>query len=241
LPALVLVLAGASHGVVHRRALDACGASRSAFHPSAWVLPWDVTARRNDVRRRANELRRGKVTDRRGLLDAIALLEECYEETQPVVADAGRISGLWALLYNGPADPDLTEERAEQRLEGPFLAQLRPIGAALGLKRLGARQRIDVAGGHVDNIAPFSALGTDGELVIEGSARPFSDGKRLGVTFDAAELRFGALPTLRLGLGWANATGWVRTTYVDDDLRIGRGDKGSVFVAARVGSSEADG
>jgi len=27
--------------------------------------------------------------------------------------------------------------------------------------------------------------------------------------------------------------GWVETTYLDDDLRVGRGDKGSIFVAAR--------
>lgn len=26
---------------------------------------------------------------------------------------------------------------------------------------------------------------------------------------------------------------WVDTTYVDDELRVGRGDKGSIFVAAR--------
>ena len=33
----------------------------------------------------------------------------------------------------------------------------------------------------------------------------------------------------------ASTQGWVDTTYLDDDLRIGRGDKGSVFVTARQG------
>ena len=30
------------------------------------------------------------------------------------------------------------------------------------------------------------------------------------------------------------AQGWVDTTYVDDDIRLGRGDKGTVFVTARL-------
>ena len=29
--------------------------------------------------------------------------------------------------------------------------------------------------------------------------------------------------------------GWVDTTYLDEDTRIGRGDKGSVFVTTRKG------
>ncbi len=33
--------------------------------------------------------------------------------------------------------------------------------------------------------------------------------------------------------------GWVDTTYLDDDFRIGRGDKGSVFVTARQSNKRA--
>lgn len=33
--------------------------------------------------------------------------------------------------------------------------------------------------------------------------------------------------------------GWVDTTYLDDDFRIGRGDKGSVFVTARQAPNRA--
>ena len=32
--------------------------------------------------------------------------------------------------------------------------------------------------------------------------------------------------------------GWVDTTYLDSDFRIGRGDKGSVFVTQRQGGSK---
>ena len=30
-----------------------------------------------------------------------------------------------------------------------------------------------------------------------------------------------------------DAQGWVETTYVDEEVRVGRGDKGSVFVTVR--------
>lgn len=34
------------------------------------------------------------------------------------------------------------------------------------------------------------------------------------------------------------AQGWVDTTYLDENFRIGRGDKGSVFITARQGGRQ---
>ena len=45
----------------------------------------------------------------------------------------------------------------------------------------------------------------------------------------------------RFGIGWlripapASARGVLETTYLDDDLRVGRGDKGNTFVLVRAG------
>ncbi len=44
---------------------------------------------------------------------------------------------------------------------------------------------------------------------------------------------------LQLPLSLLAPRGAVETTYLDESVRIGRGDKGSVFVCARVGSPEA--
>eukprot|EP00931_Biecheleriopsis_adriatica_P098238 TRINITY_DN72177_c0_g1_i1.p1 TRINITY_DN72177_c0_g1~~TRINITY_DN72177_c0_g1_i1.p1 ORF type:complete len:244 (+),score=39.46 TRINITY_DN72177_c0_g1_i1:94-825(+) len=206
-----------------------------------FVFPWELATRKDSVRRLANQARTGRLRDRRKLLQAISLLEACYENPEPVRYDAARITGKWGLLYNGPADPDADTESEDQRLEGPFLARLRPIGDALGLRQRGPQQKIDIPNGRVDNVAPFSVLGNSGELLITGCAKPLDDGARLGVTFDAVVLRLGTLPPLRLDLSWVNASGWVKTTYVDDDLRVGRGDKGSVFVAAKIGTEAASG
>ncbi len=34
-------------------------------------------------------------------------------------------------------------------------------------------------------------------------------------------------------LGWLSPVGYVDTPYLDEELRISRGDKGSLFIAAR--------
>ncbi|KAK9811528.1 hypothetical protein WJX72_005364 [[Myrmecia] bisecta] len=38
---------------------------------------------------------------------------------------------------------------------------------------------------------------------------------------------------LTIPLGWAKPKGWVETTYLDEQMRVGRGDKGSLFVTVR--------
>jgi hypothetical protein len=57
------------------------------------------------------------------------------------------------------------------------------------------------------------------------------------VTFESVQIKLGPLGPLSIPLKWANGgkgpQGWVDTTYLDEDFRIGRGDKGSIFVAAR--------
>ena len=64
-------------------------------------------------------------------------------------------------------------------------------------------------------------------------ARRRSETVRVDVAFTSFGLKLGALPELRVPVGWANLRGWVDTTYLDTDLRLGRGDKGSLFVTAR--------
>ena len=60
---------------------------------------------------------------------------------------------------------------------------------------------------------------------------------RLLVAFRRVALTLGKLPSLVVPLGWINdgkgPEGWLDTTYLDDDMRLGRGDKGSTFVTAR--------
>lgn len=44
-------------------------------------------------------------------------------------------------------------------------------------------------------------------------------------------------PPLKIPLSNSNAESWLLTTYLDDELRISRGDAGSVFVLVKEGSA----
>lgn len=44
-------------------------------------------------------------------------------------------------------------------------------------------------------------------------------------------------PPLKIPISNSNAQSWLLTTYLDEELRISRGDAGSVFVLIKDGSS----
>lgn len=60
------------------------------------------------------------------------------------------------------------------------------------------------------------------------------DARKVNVRFKSCRV---SVPSLNLDwnfpLGFAGPTGWLRTAYIDDSLRITRGHKGSVFVLVR--------
>mmetsp|Transcript_30622 Transcript_30622/g.57675 ORF Transcript_30622/g.57675 Transcript_30622/m.57675 type:complete len:201 (+) Transcript_30622:123-725(+) len=104
-------------------------------------------------------------------------------------------------------------------------------------------QNIMAEEGRVENIAEFDVLGAACEIKILGSCLQVpaeeteGEARRIAVTFESVNVTLGPLGPLSIPLGWANGgkgpQGWVETTFLDDELRIGRGDKGSIFVAAR--------
>jgi len=99
-------------------------------------------------------------------------------------------------------------------------------------------QDIDVSNGLVENRAEFGLLGLPASVRIQGRCERVETetAARLAVFFEKVELRLASL-SATLPLTWANdgkgPEGWVDTTYLDGDLRCGRGDKGSFFIAAR--------
>ncbi|CAL5227493.1 g10474 [Coccomyxa viridis] len=200
-----------------------------------------VEGLKSELKRAVANTRRGKkatVEQQKEILRRVMALEAQNPTKDP--ASSPLLSGNWSLLYTGPGkDDDETWEKRTGGVEGPVLAALRPLSANAVSSR-GITQVIDAEGGTVQNVADFRiANSINGYLNVEGTVAPVEgsgEAVRVDVKFTAFCLKIGALPQLKVPLGWSNPTGWVDTTYLDNDTRIGRGDKGSVFVTARKGT-----
>ena len=129
----------------------------------------------------------------------------------------------------------------------------KPLGRTIGtlnvrrvVENLGNFQDIDLESGVVFNRAELRVLGQSVKITIEASCAPVAapefgeENVRLAVAFREVRFELGAAPPFSAPLGWINdgkgPEGWLDTTYLDDDMRLGRGDKGSTFVTVRRGA-----
>lgn len=95
----------------------------------------------------------------------------------------------------------------------------------------------------VTNSVVTNEVGLDwGRVCVAGPFRPSEMvPNRAIVAFNRASITVGKSLTLELGfffdilaaLRGSKDTGWLETTYIDEDMRIGRGDKGTMFVLTR--------
>ncbi len=90
---------------------------------------------------------------------------------------------------------------------------------------------------QVNNPTPlFSKNGrTKGFITVDvkGSINP-DDARRIDVKFNTFQVTLQESPIdLMLPLGLFGPTGWLRTLYIDEEIRITRGHKGSVFILSR--------
>ena len=113
-------------------------------------------------------------------------------------------------------------------------------------------QVVDLAGGRIANEVKFDLpIGGRAYARVAGGferAPPPAPGRRALVEFDSLEL-FTAEGRRVLALGWlfaliralrpaltngADSASWLETTYLSESMRLGRGNKGSVFVLTRL-------
>ncbi|PNW76850.1 hypothetical protein CHLRE_11g478850v5 [Chlamydomonas reinhardtii] len=196
------------------------------------------------VVRAVSGTQRGKATtpqQRAAILPLLEALEGRNIVEKPVQSPL--ISGVWALLYQAPLDEERAATDKSGTTEGPFLATFQPATKQL-VRTKANLQLIDLEGGRAENLAEFTIAGRwEGALNIIGTAapQPTPQGSpsplRVDVVFERFQLRLGGAGPWTVPLDWVRPKGWIETTYLDDDLRIGRGDKGSIFVASRVKGS----
>ena len=117
----------------------------------------------------------------------------------------------------------------------------------LGVERGSARssQFVDLKKARVRNIVTFQFPGRakrQATLFVDITFKPNADdSRRVDVRFHAVRL---IVTKTRMNtnfpLGIFGPRGWLRTTYIDDSIRITRGHKGSVFVLSRTAAATKD-
>ena len=97
-------------------------------------------------------------------------------------------------------------------------------------------QSIDLQRRRVRNVVSFLIPGRKrASLTVDISFLPDDTDKRtIIVKFEACRVVVPGTPIdVKIPLGVVGPTGWLKTTYVDQDFRITRGHKGSVFLLRR--------
>lgn len=172
-------------------------------------------------------------TDQTAILAAIAQLEDDNPQPRPLDAKA-QLNGNWRLLY--------TSSDELLRIDRFPLLKLGPI-----------YQWIRLETAEIFNIAEVYGLPLlEGFVAVAASFEPTSE-KRVNVRFRRGILglqrlanytspaaliekldRGDRLLPLDFSINSENQQGWLEITYLDDDLRIGRGNEGNVFVLRKV-------
>jgi PAP_fibrillin len=170
-------------------------------------------------------------TDNQAVLAAVAQLEERNPTPQPL--SAPELGGLWRLLY--------TTSRDLLRIDQLPLLKLGQI-----------YQYIQVNTATIYNIAEVYGLPyLEGTISVAAKFEPVSE-RRVNVRFERSIIGLQRLidyrsaqhfiQQLEAGKKFAaidfeitarEQKGWLEVTYLDADLRIGRGNEGSVFVLTK--------
>ena len=137
----------------------------------------------------------------------------------------------------GRANPILPRE-IQDRLES--IGILEPSGGSDGESAPPVRssQAIDRKKSRVRNVVSVELrrpLPVKGSLIVDVAFKPNrSDKRRIDVKFDSCRLQVKNSPLdITFPLGIIGPTGWLRTGFIDDGMRITRGHKGSVFILTR--------
>ncbi|MBW4693502.1 MAG: PAP/fibrillin family protein [Lyngbya sp. HA4199-MV5] len=170
--------------------------------------------------------------DRQAIGVAIAQLEDRNPTPRPIETPA-LLEGDWRLLYT-----------TSQELLGIDRIPFAKLGQIY--------QSIRVADKKIYNIAEISGLPyLDGLISVAARFNPASD-RRVEVKFERAIFGLTRLigyqspdrfiqdieagkkfPAIDFGIENRDRQGWLDITYLDDDMRIGRGNEGSVFVLSK--------
>ncbi|HEY9300141.1 MAG TPA: PAP/fibrillin family protein [Phormidium sp.] len=171
-------------------------------------------------------------TDKIAILSAVARLEDLNPTPRPVEA-TDLLDGNWRLLY--------TTSRGLLTIDQLPLLKLGQIYQCIRAKDAKVYNIAEVYGlpyleGFVSVAARFEPVSE--RRVLVKFERSISGLQRL-INYQSPsefirQIESGQrFPALDFGIDSSNQQGWLDTTYLDEDLRIGRGNEGSVFVLTK--------
>lgn len=145
------------------------------------------------------------------LQKAIAILEKAQ-----IRGDRQLLEGEWRLLWTSGTRNSQKLNKGENGMNRKAIASV--------------IQRLDCQGLWFENQVTVAGS----SLIVGG---PFEYKKhRIQFRFERIGFQLGSLGLLKLPLGkWAS--GWLQTTYLDEDLHLERGDRGGISLYRRVGTS----
>jgi hypothetical protein len=218
--------------------------------PTGRATPPPLTARILD---RVRMLERGYCpTDDASVPSALAgTWELLWTAQDPLAPESQR---LWSSWIN-PLENQSYSNNPQAGQANPFL----PLALQTRLQQLGildtmsasssasssfapppvrSTQSIDVKSGQIRNVVAVNVgKGKTAALTVTiRFATDATDLRRVNVKFESCRVVVPQTPIdWDIPLGILGPTGWLRTVYIDDSVRITRGHKGSVFILSRPG------
>ena len=178
-------------------------------------------------------------------------------------ASSSLLDGSWILLWTGSYKQGTNSTPASlSNALGPGLAAFPLIqeasdatysffyktfpllaGSAVGVKGGSSSSLVQARGNYqifdlgkqtVVNEARFEAFDTSCQIRVGGMIAPVqSSPNKISATFTNGRIDFGSV-SIDVPIGIISPVGFVDTPYLDEDMRISIGDKGSVFIARKI-------
>ncbi|VEU37095.1 unnamed protein product [Pseudo-nitzschia multistriata] len=190
-----------------------------------------------------------------GLIDYLETNAPVSESLLTDKTESDAIDGVWYLQYTQPSEPEgvdmendikpWTPEETAITKEFEKSIQVKNSGSVsfLGLLNVDTSKRLTTQTIGVEKKLFANAVEQDfGTIEVKGFFEIDSVPNRIIASFENGTLTlksgfvidFSFLFALRSYLnGGLKAGGWLETTYIDKDIRIGRGNRGSLFILSR--------
>ena len=179
------------------------------------------------IRELSSVTRRGRRASTLQATEAEGYAEQLESVTQPaplLEPQAQLLNGVWNLIYLKSGS-----KRKDSDLQS---STIRAADEEEDTQNV--TQTLDITKLRAENAAEFPGLfGVRTRVRVDANLTPLDDNATVEVRFRNVFLKYGVLPELWFPIWIFRPKGTLKTTYLSKECRIGRGDKGSLFILVR--------